>query len=209
MYVPYRLPGSNYVQWVDLYTRLAAERIIFLDQAIDDDLANSTIAWMLYMDSDDPSKPISLYINSPGDMRMGTGTSLAASMSIYDTMQHIRSPIQTICLGQAGGTAAMLLAAGTKGSRTSLPNAEIVLTPLYLRTRGQATDLQIDSKKVLSDRAAMLNILAQSTGQPPEKIAKDMDRRFYLTAQEAQEYGLIDRVLDNATQLPKAVTATF
>ncbi len=209
MYVPYRLPGSNYVQWVDLYTRLAAERIIFLDQAIDDNLANSTIAWMLYMDSDDPSKPISLYINSPGDMRMGTGTSLAASMSIYDTMQHIRSPIQTICLGQAGGTAAMLLAAGTKGSRTSLPNAEIVLTPLYLRTRGQATDLQIDSKKVLGDRAMMLNILAQSTGQTPEKIEKDMDRRFYLTAQEAQEYGLIDRVLDSSTKLPQSVAAAL
>jgi ATP-dependent Clp protease, protease subunit len=209
MYVPYRLPGSNYVQWVDLYTRLAYERIIFLDQAIDDSLANNVIALMLYLDSDDPSKPIFLYINSPGDMRAGTGMSMAASMSIYDTMQHIKSPVHTICLGQAGGTAAMLLAAGTKGSRTSLPNAEIVLTPLYLRTRGQATDLQIDTQKVLGDRTAMLNILAQSTGQTPEKIAKDMDRRFYLTAQEAQEYGLIDRVLDNATQLPKAVTAAL
>ncbi|MBF2001302.1 MAG: ATP-dependent Clp protease proteolytic subunit [Synechococcales cyanobacterium M58_A2018_015] len=210
MQVPYRLPGSQYVQWVDVYTRMAYERIIFLDEEIDDGTANATVALLLYLESDDATKPIYLYINSPGE-RVAPGmkvASMAASMAIYDTMQHIKAPVHTICLGLAGGTAAMLLAAGAKGFRASLPNAEIMLAPQYGRTSGQAADIEIDAKKILADRSLLIDILAGHTGQPPEKIASDIDRRFYLTPAEAKEYGLIDRVLESSKQLPKPA-ATF
>lgn len=209
MQVPYRFPGSQYVQWVDLYTRMAYERIIFLDQEIDDNTANSVVALLLYLDSDDQTKPIYFYINSPGEF-LSSGTqvaSMAATMAIYDTMQHIKSPVHTICLGLAYGTAALLLSCGAKGSRASLPNAEIVLGPQYSRTGGQATDIQIDARKVVSDREMLVNILASNTGRSPETIADDIDRRFYLTAEEAKEYGLIDRVLESAKSLPKPVAA--
>jgi ATP-dependent Clp protease protease subunit len=208
MQVPYRIPGSNYVQWVDLYTRMAYERIIFLDDEIDDGLANNVVALLLYLNSDDQTKPIYLYINSPGDSQAnGAGISMSASMAIYDTLQHIKSPVHTICIGQAVGTAAMLLSSGTKGFRMSLPNAEVVLMSSYLRTRGQATDVQVDAKKILASKAVFLEILAETTGQSVEKIAKDIDRRFYLNPQEAQAYGLIDRVLESAKQLPKPMPA--
>jgi ATP-dependent Clp protease protease subunit len=210
MQVPYRFPGSQYVQWVDIYTRMAYERIVFLDEEIDANTANSIVALLLYLDSDDQTKPIYFYINSPGEF-LSAGTqaaSLAATMAIYDTMQHIKSPVHTICLGLAYGTAALLLSSGTKGFRASLPNAEIVLAPQYSRTGGQASDILIDARKVVSDREAMVNILAANTGRPAEQIARDIDRRFYLTAEEAKDYGLIDRVLESAKQLPKPV-ATF
>jgi ATP-dependent Clp protease, protease subunit len=207
MQVPYRFPGSQYVQWVDIYTRMAYERIVFLDEEIDANTANSIVALLLYLDSDDQTKPIYFYINSPGEF-LSAGTqaaSLAATMAIYDTMQHIKSPVHTICLGLAYGTAALLLSSGTKGFRASLPNAEIVLAPQYSRTGGQASDILIDARKVVSDREAMVNILAANAGRSAEQVARDIDRRFYLTAEEAKEYGLIDRVLESAKQLPKPV----
>jgi ATP-dependent Clp protease, protease subunit len=209
MQVPYRLPGSQYVQWVDVYTRMAFDRIIFLDQEIDDSFANEIVALLLYLDSEDATKPIYLYINSPGEMLSSDiGISaIAASMAIYDTMQHVKSPVHTICLGQAVGTAAMLLSSGTKGFRVSLPNTEIVLSSHYGLTRGQATDIQVDAKKVLSDRVTLLNILANNTGQSVEKVTQDLDRRFYLTPQAAKDYGLIDRVLESTAQLPKTIPA--
>lgn len=132
---------------------------------------------------------------------------IAASLAIYDTMQHIKAPVHTICLGQAVGTAAMLLASGVKGFRACLPNAEIVLTQHYGLTQGQATDIQIDAKKVLADRATLLDILVNNTGQSSEKLTKDLDRRFYLSAQEAKDYGLIDHVLKSPKDLPKPVPA--
>jgi ATP-dependent Clp protease, protease subunit len=207
MQVPYRFPGSQYVQWVDIYTRMAYERIVFLDEEIDANTANSIVALLLYLDSDDQTKPIYFYINSPGEF-LSAGTqaaSLAATMAIYDTMQHIKSPVHTICLGLAYGTAALLLSSGAKGFRASLPNAEIVLAPQYSRTGGQASDILIDARKVVSDREVMVNILAANAGRSAEQVARDIDRRFYLTAEEAKQYGLIDRVLESAKQLPKPV----
>lgn len=206
MQVPYRLPGSQMVQWVDIYTRMAFERIIFLDDEIDDNNANGIVALLLYLNSEDATKPIYLYINSPGEA-FGGVSSLAASMAIYDTMQYIKAPVHTICMGMAASSAVLLLSSGTKGSRLSLPNAEIVLSPQYGRSRGQATDIQVDAKKVLADRATFLEILSMNTGQSVEKLTKDLDRRFYLTAQEAQDYGLIDRVLESPKELPKQIPA--
>lgn len=206
MQVPYRLPGSQMVQWVDIYTRMAFERIIFLDDEIDDNNANGIVALLLYLNSEDATKPIYLYINSPGEA-FGGVSSLAASMAIYDTMQYIKAPVHTICMGMAASSAVLLLSSGTKGSRLSLPNAEIVLSPQYGRSRGQATDIQLDAKKVLADRATFLEILSMNTGQSVEKLTKDLDRRFYLTAQEAKDYGLIDRVLESPKELPKQIPA--
>ncbi len=196
MQVPYRLPGSQQVQWVDLYTRMSFERIVFLDEEIDDNFANFIVALLLSLNSEDSTKPIFLYINSPGEQSARRTGGMVASMAIYDTMQYIKSPVHTICLGQAGGTAAMLLSSGAKGSRLSLPSAEIVLSPQYNRTGGQATDIEIDARKVVADRAMFVEILADNTGQSTEKVLKDLDRRLYFTPTTAQEYGLIDRVLD-------------
>jgi ATP-dependent Clp protease, protease subunit len=209
MQVPYRAPGSQYYQWVDVYTRMAFERIIFLDQPIDDSLANFVVALLLYLHSEDSGKPIYLYINSPGEaMSSDMGiSSIAASLAIYDTMQHIKAPVHTICMGQAAGTAAMILSAGTKGFRACLPNAEVVLSSHYGLMRGQATDIQIDAKKVVADRTTLYSILAANTGQTVEKVSRDLDRRFYLTPSAAQEYGLIDHVLASTKDLPKPVPA--
>jgi len=195
--VPYNVPGSPYSQWVNIYTRLNQERIIFLSQPITTGLANSLVSSMLYLDSDDQTKPIYLYINSPGDVDSGM-MSIASGLAIYDTMQHIKSEIITICLGNVAGMATLILTSGTKGKRASLPNASVVLTqPRMSATRGQATDIQISADEVLAKRSLVVEILARNTGQPTEKILKDLDRIIYMTAQEAKDYGLIDRVLEN------------
>lgn len=194
--VPYNIPGSPYWQWINIYTRLNQERIIFLNQPITDSLANSLVSAMLYLDSEDKSKPIYLYINSLGDVAAGL-MSIVAGMAIYDTMQHIKSEIVTICLGSAAGMAALLLSSGTKGKRASLPHASIALTqPRFSATRGQATDIEISADAVLAKRALIVDILARNTGQPPEKILKDIDRVNYMTPYEAKDYGLIDLVLE-------------
>jgi ATP-dependent Clp protease protease subunit len=207
MQVPYRLPGSQFVQWVDLYTRMSFERIVFVDEEIDDSFANFVVALMLYMASEDATKPIYMYINSPGEsLSQGmASSSIVASMAIYDTMQYIKAPVHTICLGQAVGTAALLLSSGTKGNRACLPNAEIVLTPQYARTRGQASDILLDAKKILADRALFAEILAANTGQSVERITRDIDRRNYFTPEIAKEYGLVDRVLESPKDLPKPI----
>lgn len=212
--VPYNIPGSNYWQWVSIYTRLSQERILFLNQPLTDGLANSIISAMLYLDSDDQSKPIYLYINSLGDPVLAGMTSemagmmpIAAGLAIYDTMQHIKSEVVTICLGQAIGMAAVILSSGTKGKRVSLPHSMIALTEFRSRTRGQATDIQINAEEVLAKKAVVLDILSQNTGQAVEKIAKDTERIFYMTPQEAKEYGLIDRVLESTKQLANPIPA--
>ena len=207
MQVPYRLPGSQSVQWVDIFTRMAFERIVFLDGEIDDNTANGIVALLLYLNSEDAAKPIYLYINSPGERTGGGVSGMAGSMAIYDTMQYIKAPIHTICMGMAASSAVLLLSSGTKGSRLSLPSAEIVLSPQYGRSRGQATDIQVDARKVVADRATFLEILSMNTGQTTEKLAKDLDRRFYLQPEEAKEYGLIDRVLTSTKELPKQLPA--
>jgi len=196
--VPYNVPGSPYWQWVNIYTRLNQERIIFLSQPITTGLANSLVSSMLYLDSDDKTKPIYLYINSPGDVDSGM-MSIASGLAIYDTMQHIKSEIITICLGNVAGMATLILSAGTKGKRASLPNASVILTqPRMSTTRGQASDIQISADEVLAKRTLVVEILARNTGQTTEKILKDLDRIVYMTPQEAKDYGLIDRILETS-----------
>lgn len=190
--VPYRLPGSSYEQWIGIYERLFRERIIFLAEEVDDGIANAIVAYMLYLDSDDNNKPIYLYINSPGG-------SVTAGMAIYDTMQHIKSEVVTICVGLAASMGAFLLAAGTKGKRLALPHARIMIhQPLGGTGRRQATDIQIEAKEILRIRQQLNEMLADRTGQPLEKIVKDTDRDYFLSAQEAMAYGLIDQVIDAA-----------
>ncbi len=212
--VPYNIPGSPYWQWVNIYTRMSQGRIIFLNQPITDGLANSIISALLYLDSEDPNKPIYLYINSLGDpLAAGMASitagmiSVTAGLAIYDTMQHIKSEIVTICMGQAVGMAALLLSCGAKGKRASLPHASIALMPPRSGTQGQATDIQINAKEVLSKKHLILDIFAKTTGQSIEKLTKDTDRMFYMTAQEAKEYGLIDRVLESSKVPSQAVPA--
>ncbi|MBC6481501.1 MAG: ATP-dependent Clp protease proteolytic subunit [Hormoscilla sp. GM7CHS1pb] len=189
--VPYRLPGSPYERWISIYDRLYQERIIFLGREVTDSLANSIVAVMLYLDSDDPSKPIYIYINSPGG-------SVTAGMAIYDTMQHIKCEVVTICVGLAASMGAFLLAAGSKGKRLALPNSRIMIhQPLGGIGRRQATDIQIEAKQILRTREQLNEILAKHTGQAIEKIQKDTDRDYFMSAEEAKEYGLIDRVIQD------------
>ncbi|MEY3826502.1 MAG: hypothetical protein RLZZ148_1318 [Cyanobacteriota bacterium] len=188
--VPYRLPGSQQERWIDIYTRLSQERIIFLGQEVTDGLANRIVAFLLYLDSEDPSKPIYLYINSPGG-------SVTAGMAIYDTMQYIKSEVITICVGLAASMGAFLLAAGTPGKRIALPHARIMIhQPLGGTGRRQATDIEIEAKEILRIRAQLNEILAERCHQPIEKIEKDTDRDYFLSPFEAKEYGLIDKVIE-------------
>jgi ATP-dependent Clp protease, protease subunit len=189
--VPYRLPGSSYEQWVSLYERLFRERIIFLSEEVDDGIANAIVAYLLYLDSEDQTKPIYVYINSPGG-------SVTAGMAIYDTMQHIKSEVVTICVGMAASMGAFLLAAGSKGKRLALPHARIMIHQPLGGSRGQASDIEIEAKEILRIRQQLDRILADRTSQPLDKIQKDTDRDFFMSAQEAKEYGLIDQVVESA-----------
>ncbi len=192
--VPYRLPGQQYTQWISIYNRLFLERIILLGQEVDDEIANNLIAQMLYLDSEDQNKDIFLYLNSPGG-------SVTAGMAIYDTMQHIKSDVVTICVGLAASMGSFLLAAGAKGKRVALPHARIMLHQPSGGARGQATDIQIEAKEILRIRHLLNQIYAKNTGQTLEKIEKDMDRDFFMSAHEALEYGLIDRVIEDTSSI--------
>jgi ATP-dependent Clp protease protease subunit len=173
----------------DIYSRLLKERIIFLGGPIVDAVANSIIAQLLYLASKDPEKDIQLYINSPGGV-------LTAALAIYDTMQYVKCPVSTVCVGLAASGAAVLLAAGAKGKRYALPNAEILLHQVAVSgVSGEAVEVEIAAKQILKLKDKVNRILAKHTGQPLEKIEKDTDRDFYLSAQEAKEYGLIDEVI--------------
>jgi len=172
----------------DIYSRLLKDRIIFLGTAIDDQVANAVVAQLLFLAADDPEKDISLYINSPGG-------SITAGMAIYDTMQHIKPKVSTICIGLAASMGAFLLAAGEKGKRFALPNAEVMIHQPLGGTQGQATDIQIHAKRILQMRDSLNKILAERTGQPLERIEKDTDRDNFMTAAEAKEYGLVDEVI--------------
>jgi ATP-dependent Clp protease protease subunit len=189
--VPYQFPGQPYTDWVNIYDRLYRERIIFLGRGVNDGLANQIIAIMLYLDSEDNSKPIYLYINSPGG-------SVTAGMAIYDTMQHIKSEVVTICVGLAASMGAFLLAAGAKGKRLALPHSRIMIHQPLGGTQGrrQATDIEIEAKEILRIRDELNQIMAFHTGQPVAKIEKDTDRDFFMSAEEAKEYGLIDKVIE-------------
>jgi ATP-dependent Clp protease, protease subunit len=211
--VSYRTPPP------DLPSLLLKERIIYLGLPLvssDDykrqlgvDVTRLIITQLLYLEFDDPDKPIYFYINSTGTSWY-TGDSIGfetEAFAICDTLQYIKPPVHTICIGQAMGTAAMILSSGTKGFRASLPHATIVLNQPRSGAQGQASDIQIRAKEVIANRTAVLDILSQNTGQTPEKLAKDMDRMYYMTAPQAKDYGLIDRVLESAKELPKQIPA--
>ena len=172
----------------DIFSRLLEERIIFLVGPITDMTANLVIAQILYLTSKDPKRDIKLYINSPGG-------SVTAGLAIYDTMQYVKCPISTICVGLTGSMAAILLAAGTKGKRFALPNAEILLHQVAGGVVGQAIEIEITAKQIVKLKENLNKILAFHTGQPLDKVEKDTDRDFYLTAEEAKKYGLIDDVI--------------
>lgn len=192
--VPYRLPGSQYERWVDIYTRLGVERILFLGQEVTDGIANSLVAQMLYLDADDSSKPIYLYINSPGG-------SVTAGLAIFDTMQYVKSDVVTICVGLAASMGAFLLAAGTKGKRLALPHSRIMIhQPLGGTSQRQASDIEIEAREILRIKDMLNQSLAGMCGQPLEKVTKDTDRDYFLSAAEAKEYGLIDRVIAHPSE---------
>ena len=192
--VPYRLPGSQYERWVDIYTRLGVERILFLGQEVSDTVANSLVAQMLYLDADDNSKPIYLYINSPGG-------SVTAGLAIFDTMQYVKSDVVTICVGLAASMGAFLLAAGTKGKRLALPHSRIIIhQPLGGTSQRQASDIEIEAKEILRIKDMLNQSLADLTNQSLEKVTKDTDRDYFLSAAEAVEYGLIDRVIAHPSE---------
>lgn len=173
----------------DIYSRLLKDRIIMLGSAIDDNVANSIVAQLLFLEAEDPTKDISLYINSPGG-------SITAGMAIYDTMQYIKADVSTICIGMAASMGAFLLAAGTKGKRYALPNSEVMIHQPLGGTQGQASDIEIHAKRILRMREKLNQILSDRTGQPLDVIEADTDRDNFMTAQQAVEYGLIDAVLE-------------
>ena len=172
----------------DIFSRLLRERIIFLGEEIDDEMANVIIAQLLLLDSENPEKDIMLYINSPGGV-------ITAGLAIYDTMQHIRADVSTICLGEAASMGAFLLSSGTKGKRLSLPSSRIMIHQPLGGARGQATDIEIEAKEILRMKSMLNEILATNCSQPLEKIKEDTERHYYMSAQQAVEYGLIDKVI--------------
>jgi ATP-dependent Clp protease protease subunit len=172
----------------DIYSRLLRERIIFLGTAVDDHIANLIIAQLLFLESEDKEKPISLYINSPGG-------SVSAGLAIYDTMQYIKPEVSTICVGLAASMGAVLLASGAPGKRMALPNAEILIHQVMGGAQGQATDIAIHAKEILRIKELTNKILAKHTGQPLDRITKDVDRDYFMTAPEAKKYGLIDKII--------------
>ncbi|MEK6764437.1 MAG: ATP-dependent Clp endopeptidase proteolytic subunit ClpP, partial [Nitrospirota bacterium] len=171
----------------DIYSRLLKDRIIFLGAPIDDIFANLIIAQLLFLEAEDPEKDINLYVNSPGG-------SVTAGLGIYDTMQYVKPPINTICLGQAASMGAFLLTAGTKGKRFALPNARVMIHQPMGGFSGQATEIDIHAREILKIRERLNEIMAKHTGQPLEKISQDTERDYFMSAEEAKRYGLIDEV---------------
>lgn len=172
----------------DIFSRLLNERVVFLGHEVSDDIANLVIAQLLHLESEDPDKDINLYVNSPGG-------SITAGLAVYDTMQYIKSDVSTICIGQCASMAAVLLAGGTKGKRFALPNSRILIHQPWGGTQGQVTDIEIQAKEMLRMRQSLNEILAHHTGQEVEKIHIDTERDNIMTAEEAREYGLVDKVI--------------
>ncbi len=188
-YVPIVIEQTNRGERsYDIYSRLLKDRIIFLSGEIDDLTANLVVAQMIFLEAEDPDKDIFMYINSPGG-------SVSAGMAIYDTMQYIKCDVSTICVGLAASMGAFLLASGAKGKRKALPNSEIMIHQPLGGARGQATDIEIQAKQILKIKEKLANILADRTGKPLETLKADMERDFYMAADEAKEYGLIDEVI--------------
>lgn len=172
----------------DIFSRLLKERIILLGSAIDDHVANLIVAQLLHLEGEDPTKDIDLYINSPGGH-------IDAGLAIYDTMQFIRSDVRTICIGMAASMGAVLLSAGAKGKRMSLPNSRVMIHQPHGGAQGQAIDIEIQAREILRMRDSLKKILSTHTGQPNDKVAKDFDRDFWMTAEQAKEYGIVEEIL--------------
>ncbi|MBD7963333.1 ATP-dependent Clp protease protease subunit [Fictibacillus halophilus] len=173
----------------DIYSRLLKDRIIMLGSAIDDNVANSIVAQLLFLAAEDPDKDISIYINSPGG-------SVTAGLAIYDTMQFIKPDVSTICIGMAASMGAVLMVAGAKGKRYALPNAEVMIHQPLGGTQGQASDMAIHAKRILQTRELLNKIISERSGQPIEKVEKDTDRDYFMSAEEALKYGIIDKVIE-------------
>lgn len=187
--IPYVIEQSNRGERsYDIYSRLLKDRIIMLGDEINDQVANSVIAQLLFLEADNPEKDISIYINSPGG-------STTAGFAIFDTMEYIKPDISTICIGMSASFGAMLLLAGTKGKRFALPNSEIMIHQPLGGARGQATEIEISAKRILKLRDHVNQIISERTGQPVEKIEKDTDRDYFMSSQEALEYGIIDKII--------------
>lgn len=188
MLVPMVIEKSQFGERAyDIYSRLLKERIVFLGGPIDDDVANLVIAQLLFLEAEDPKKDISLYINSPGG-------SVTATLAMVDTMNHVKPNVSTVCVGMAASGAAILLSAGEKGKRFALPNAEVMIHQPHGGAEGQATDIEITAKQIVKLRERLNKILAKNTGQALSKIEKDVERDFFMTAEEAKKYGLVDKV---------------
>ena len=175
----------------DIFSRLLKERIIFLGAPVDDNIANLMIAQLLFLESDDPEQEVNMYINSPGG-------SIYAGLAIYDTMQHVRCPVSTFCVGMAASMSALLLAAGAAGKRCALPHSRILIHQPLGGVRGQATDIDIQAREILNIRDEVNQILARHTRQPIEKIKKDTERDYYMTALEAKDYGIVDTIVEKS-----------
>ncbi|MBI5562546.1 MAG: ATP-dependent Clp endopeptidase proteolytic subunit ClpP [Deltaproteobacteria bacterium] len=178
----------------DIYSRLLKDRIIFLGSQVDDNLANLIIAQLLFLESEDPDKDISLYINSPGGL-------VTAGLAIYDTMQYVRPSVSTICIGQAASMGALLLAGGAAGKRFALPNARILIHQPLGGAQGQATEIDIQAREILRIREELARILAKHSGQPIEKVHKDTERDFFMSGQQARDYGIIDKVIEKRNMM--------
>lgn len=190
---------SNYIPYVveqtsrgersyDIYSRMLKDRIVFLGSAIDDQVANSVVAQLLFLAAEDSEKEINMYINCPGG-------STTAGFAIFDTMQYVKPPVHTICVGFAASFGSLILLAGAKGKRFALPNSEIMIHQPHGGAQGQASDIAISAKRILQVRAKTVEITSERTGQPLKKVEKDMDRDYFMTAQEAVEYGIVDQVI--------------
>jgi len=190
--VAYRIPGAPNAEWVDIYNRLYRERIIFLGKEIDDRLANEIIGVLLYLDSEDNTKPIYLYINSPGG-------SVISGLAVYDTMQHIKSPVVTINVGLAASMASFLLAAGENGKRMALPNSRTMIHQAVGGAQGQAEDIKVEAQQILSIHENIVGLYANMTGKDPTIVCADLQRDNFMSAEQAKEYGLIDRVIQLET----------
>jgi ATP-dependent Clp protease protease subunit len=184
----------------DIFSRLLKERIIFLPSYIEDDMANLVIAQMLFLEAEDPEKDVYLYVNSPGG-------SVTAGMAIYDTMQYVKPAVSTICMGQAASMGALLLCAGAKGKRFALPHSRMMIHQPLAGVQGQATDIDIQAREILRIRDELNLILVTHTGQPIERIAKDTDRDFFMTAEQAKEYGIVDQVILSHAPVLRAAPA--
>lgn len=185
--VPFRMPGESGAQWVDLYNRMYRERVLFFCQELDDEFANQLIGIMLYLNAEDANKPLYIYINSPGG-------SVTCGIAVYDTMNYIKCGVSTICVGTAASMASFVLAGGDKGNRIALPHARIMIHQPEGGSQGQASEVLSESEEVLRIRRQVGRIYAEKTGQPLSRISRDLDRDQFLSAKEAKEYGLIDKI---------------